>query len=237
MCGRKFSPISKDETEAITKENGMFIVFEGGEGVGKSTQLEWLTQAFENQKIPCVKTREPGGTPFAEKIRSLFKEKTEENPLPMTELFLICAARTQHLEKKILPFLSEKKIVLCDRFLDSTYVYQHFVGNVPKEIIDIPMKMILKNLLPDLTFVLHCRKDLAQKRRQGHSHRQLDRMDTMAESIHNQIAEAYLKIVETRFPYPNDKEPKRVLIDTSGSSHETFEQIKKHIKSELNINL
>lgn len=215
----------------------MFIVFEGGEGVGKTTQIEHIFQALKKKNFPTIKTREPGGTPFAEKIRSLFKEKCDDQPTPQTELFLICAARAQHMEKVILPQLSEKKIVLCDRFLDSTYVYQHCLGHFPKEQIDTVHQLILKDLVPDLTFIFHCDQKIAQQRMRGEENRKMDRFDTKDIDFQANILNSYKKIYETKMPYPNGKIPTRILLDASQNIELIFQDIKSALKQHLGISL
>ena len=215
----------------------MFIVFEGGEGVGKSTQIETLYQVLQQKNISCVKTREPGGTPIAEKIRTLFKEKNEESLTELAEIFLICAARTQHIEKVIRPNLKKNKIILCDRFLDSTYVYQSFYGKIPKETINLFTNPILNGLVPNLTFVFHCNPKISALRMQKEEHRQADRFDTSSSSFHGLISQSYKEIVDNKFPYPCGKVPHRVLIDASQTPENVFEQIKNSFFQVLNIQL
>ena len=215
----------------------MLIIFEGGEGVGKSTQINLLNKALLDNKLPIVKTREPGGTPFAEKIRTLFKEKTDDSPTSLTELYLICAARAQHLEKFITPMLSLKKIILCDRFLDSTYVYQHILGGVPKQLIDNFTHPILQGLLPDLTFIFHCDKNIALNRIKSEENRSCDRLDSYDVHMHKTILNGYKKIFDDCLPYPCGKVPKRVLIDASVSVDAVFTQIKSAFHKYLGVEL
>jgi len=214
----------------------VFIVFEGGEGVGKTTQLELLFSTFIQQGISCIKTREPGGTPFAESIRSLFKQTDPDgdSPLPMTELHLICAARHQHLEKVIFPALKKNSVVLCDRFLDSTYVYQHFLRKIPKETIDVLTKPLLNDLVPDLTFVFFCNEKTAFDRMQVTRQSAKDRFDSSDHSVHQEISQGYQCIVQTDMPYPNGKIPTRILIDANKSKEEIFNAIKQTIQIRFN---
>lgn len=215
----------------------MFIVFEGGEGVGKSTQLELLFSTFIQQGISCIKTREPGGTPFAEGIRSLFKQVNShgDTPLPMTELYLVSAARAQHLEKVILPAIEQKKIILCDRFLDSTYVYQCVLGGIKKEIVDQVSYFILKDFMPDLTFVFTCDEKTADERRKRQQDRSPDRLDSYQNEIHTKIRHGYHDIVTQKYTYPSGKTPRRVLIDANRSKEDIFDEIRKSISEKLNI--
>ena len=194
-----------------------FIVFEGGEGAGKTTQLELLHKALKKQGKICLITREPGGTPFAEQIRSLFKQvdPSIESPLPLTELLLVSASRAQHVAKVIQPKLNEKKIILCDRFLDSTYVYQSILGRIPKQTIDKISHIFLENLVPDLTFIFAADLDIALQRIAKEKKRTLDRMDSQEKEIHQVIKEGYAKIYQEQYSYPNGKIPNRVLIDAN----------------------
>lgn len=133
-----------------------FIVFEGAEGTGKSTQSSLLAKTLRAHALTVVETREPGGTPLAEDIRKVFKSVPESGdvPTPRTELLLVMAARSQHIEKLIKPALSKNQWIVCDRFLDSSYVYQGVRGNLAKIDIDAMAVPILNSLQPDLTFVL-----------------------------------------------------------------------------------
>ncbi len=214
-----------------------FIVFEGGDGVGKSTQINLLSQALVNTKLPFVCTREPGGTPLAEKIREIFKNIDEDSPLPLTEMHLISAARSQHVEKVIRPALSQNRIVVCDRFLDSTYVYQSILGKLSKEIIDSSHKYILKGLLPDVIFILYCPWDIAQSRRNTEEKRKVDRLDSLATSAHQTISKAYETIVKQNYTYPCGHTPKRIYVDASHSPSVVFDQISLILKKELDIHL
>ncbi len=215
----------------------MFIVFEGGEGVGKSTQIELVYKALLDKKLPCVKTREPGGTPLAEKIRFLFKEKTNEAPTTLAELYLVCAARAQHVEKLIKPNLAHNKIILCDRFLDSTYVYQYLLGKLSKQVIDSATAPILQGLLPTLTFVFHCDKNFTLTRIKQEENRHTDRLDSYSTEIHDTILQGYKKVFSENFTYPCGTIPKRILINAEENMEKVFYQIKQSLNKYLSINL
>lgn len=127
-----------------------FITFEGIDGVGKSTQISMLYDYLAARKIECYKTREPGGTKEAEQIRELILENKFS---PMTELLLFFAARAEHVNKVVLPKIQSGEVVLCDRYIDSTLVYQGFNGFAEDFIMNLH-NMTVK-LMPDLTFVLY----------------------------------------------------------------------------------
>ncbi len=214
-----------------------FIVFEGGEGVGKSTQIELLFTALKQHGINCTLTREPGGTPFAENIRSLFKQVNEhkDSPLPLTEFLLVSAARAQHIKKVIEPELQKGNFVLCDRFLDSTYVYQSIVGKVDKKIVDDISNIILQNLLPDLTFIFIANPKIAMDRISKEKKREQDRLDSFHSKMHTLIKEGYLEVINKQYSYPNGKIPKRILIHADLSIEKVFFEIKKAIFETLGI--
>ncbi|APJ03982.1 dTMP kinase [Silvanigrella aquatica] len=216
-----------------------FIVFEGGEGVGKSTQLELLCKALKHQGIACTLTREPGGTPFAEDIRALFKQVNAHHdaPLPLTELLLVSAARAQHIKKVIQPDLDKGNFVLCDRFLDSTYVYQSMLGKIDKKTVDNISQIILENIMPDLTFVFIADPQRAIERIKNEKKRENDRLDTAQSNIHFKIKDCYLEIFNKQMPYPNGNIPKRVLINANGTIEEIYLEIKTAIFNTLGITL
>lgn len=133
---------------------GKFITIEGGEGVGKSTQIAALRDLLEPRGIEVVLTREPGGTPRAERIRQLLLEKTDE-PMPVTsELLLMFAARAAHLHNVIEPALARGAWVVCDRFTDATYAYQGGGRGVPLDRIAALETLVQDGLRPDLTLLL-----------------------------------------------------------------------------------
>jgi dTMP kinase len=214
-----------------------FIVFEGGEGVGKSTQIELLFTALKQHGINCIHTREPGGTPFAEDIRSLFKQINEhkDSPLPLTEFLLVSAARTQHIKKVIEPELQKGNFVLCDRFLDSTYVYQSIIGKVDKSIVDDISNVILQDLFPDLTFIFIADPKTAISRINNEKKREQDRLDSFHSKMHTLIKKGYLEVIKKQYPYPNGKIPKRILIHANLSIEKVFSEIKKAIFESLGI--
>lgn len=210
-----------------------FIVFEGGEGVGKTTQLERLHKLLEEQNFAVLKTREPGGTPLAEKIRNLFKEKNEYPPLPLTEIYLLSAARNEHIQNIILPALAQKKVILCDRFLDSTYVYQCVVGGISKKLVDDISRPAVNNLVPDLTFIFYCDANTAQSRIQQESARVNDRYDSASLALKSKLIHGYKTIYDEKYTFPNGQMPKRILIDATQTIEDIFALIVRHVKSIL----
>jgi len=131
-----------------------FIVFEGVEGTGKSYQINKLYKNLKNKKINTIRTREPGGTHSAEKIRNLIFSKNSNKFDKLTDFYLMCAARNEHVKKLLLKAKNQKKIVICDRFIDSTYAYQVVCNKIDKNLNKMNQNYILKGLRPNLTIVL-----------------------------------------------------------------------------------
>ena len=139
----------------------LFITLEGCDGVGKSTQGQRLVEYFKAQGIDAILTREPGGDAISEQIRQIIKTNTLS---PETALFLFLAARTEHVTKTILPALNAGKVVICDRFTDSTIAYQGYGMGMNIDMIKEYNKVATKGLSPDITFVLMCDISTAQQR-------------------------------------------------------------------------
>lgn len=133
---------------------GLFLTLEGGEGVGKSTNIQYITRLLAERGIDCLVTREPGGTALAEKIRDLLLSEHSEPVCEMTELLLVFAARAQHLQQKIQPALAAGQWVLCDRFTDATFAYQGSGRGLNRDIISALESLVQGDLRPDLTVLL-----------------------------------------------------------------------------------
>ena len=134
--------------------SGRFITFEGGEGSGKTTQLRLLAERLRTKGIEPVLTREPGGSPFAEQVRELALDPATAPHSPLSEALLFYAARADHVEKLIRPALVAGRWVICDRFSDSTRVYQVEAGGLPLEVFKALELIVVKLTYPDLTFIL-----------------------------------------------------------------------------------
>jgi dTMP kinase len=134
--------------------SGRFITFEGGEGSGKTTQAQLLAQRLRSRRIEPILTREPGGSPFAEQVRSLALDPATAPHSPLAEALLFYAARADHIEKLIRPALVAGRWVISDRFSDSTRVYQVEAGGLPLEVFKALELIVVKLTYPDLTFIL-----------------------------------------------------------------------------------
>ncbi|MDC0356976.1 dTMP kinase [Pelagibacteraceae bacterium] len=174
---------------------GFFITFEGIEGSGKSTQIKLLYKFLkENISKKIFLTREPGGTKISEKIRKLvIKDLNEENN-PLTELFLLFAARAEHYDL-IKEKLKSGHIVLCDRYIDSTIAYQHFNGSIDLKLIHYLQKLIDKNIRPNLTILLDANPSISKKRMHLRA-KKLDRFDRESLKKMNIIKKGFLAIAK-----------------------------------------
>jgi dTMP kinase len=168
----------------------MFITFEGIEGSGKSTQRDQLLAYLIEQKIPFIKTREPGGTPFGNHLRDILLAKDSRITMNRSELFLFAADRTEHLNQIIQPGLAAGKWVVCDRYIDSTFAYQYGGrGHAKQDILDIIR--LTGAIQPDLTFLL----DVSVKEglRRASLRGVLDRFEQEDEIFHHRVREAYIE--------------------------------------------
>jgi dTMP kinase len=176
-------------------KKGCLLTFEGGEGAGKSTQIRLLQIFLEEQGIATLVTREPGGTPLAERLRAvLLSGKTK--PLGgFAEALLFNGARLDHVETLIRPALQKGLVVLCDRFIDSTRAYQSVTGAVDAFVLRALERVVLNDLKPDLTFILDCPPALSATRIAARSTGS-DRFETEPLAIHETIREAFLAIAK-----------------------------------------
>jgi dTMP kinase len=172
-------------------KRGRFITLEGGEGVGKSTNLQYIQQLLLEQQIDVVVTREPGGTELAEKIRQLLLEKHEESITEKAELLLVFAARAQHIQHVILPALQQGRWVLSDRFTDATYAYQGGGRAMDMQTIAWLENTVQGDLRPDLTLLLDASLDVGMSRAQQRG--KLDRFESEQRDFFERVRQAYLK--------------------------------------------
>lgn len=170
---------------------GRFITFEGTEGVGKSTQLKQAAATLESLGVDFIVTREPGGTPMAEKIRELLLAPREDPVNETTELLLMFAARAQHLHNRILPALDEGKWVLCDRFTDATFAYQGGGRGVSSERIALLEALVQGEVRPDHVILLDAPVETGMAR--AHKRGELDRFEQEALDFFQRIRNTYLE--------------------------------------------
>lgn len=171
--------------------NGLFITFEGIEGCGKSTQVRMLVESFEKEGIAYLCTREPGGTQIAEAIRAILLNPLYDSMKPETELLLYCASRAQHTAELILPALNVGKVVVCDRYYDSTYAYQGAARELDEGLIDTLTKFVTYGRIPDVTFLIDLPVEIGLARIQSRS---LDRMEKEKADFHQRVRQQFLSI-------------------------------------------
>ncbi|HDL89827.1 MAG TPA: dTMP kinase [Thermodesulforhabdus norvegica] len=173
---------------------GKFITLEGGEGVGKSTNLLFIKERLEAAGKKVVVTREPGGTEIGEEVRSILLAHRESSLHETTELLLMFAARAQHLQQLILPALDAGDWVLCDRFTDATYAYQGGGRNLPFEKIKILEDFVQNGLKPDCTFLLDAPIEIGMQRASERG--ELDRFETEEQQFFHRVRAAYQKLAK-----------------------------------------
>jgi len=198
-------------------KKSLFITFEGIEGSGKSYQSKKLFRKIKSMKLPVIYTREPGGTRVAEKIRKViledyFHPDSKEKFNKYTDTLLYLAARNEHIEKKLKPAILKKKIIICDRFIDSTIAYQVYGKGVNKILVDSVHKYILNSIKPDLTFILKANISKAMQRLKKRKRK--NRYDRFSKNFYDRVQKAFLKIAKT-----NKK--KYIIIDNSLDTPET----------------
>ena len=212
------------------KKKPFFIVFEGVEGCGKSFQSKKLFINLKKKKIKSILTREPGGTKSAELIRSLilndyFNKDSKEKFDKYTDTLLYLASRNEHIKNKIKPALKKKKIVICDRFIDSTLAYQVHGKKVNFNFINNIHKIILDGIKPNLTFVLKVSPKASKKRLIKRKSK--NRYDNFAQSFYTSAQKSFIKIAKNKKNY--------FILDSSDNSNNLEKRIFRIVSKYLKI--
>ncbi|MDR4950265.1 dTMP kinase [Neobacillus cucumis] len=194
------------------KENGIFITFEGPDGAGKTTIINLIAKELNDVLL----TREPGGIEIAEQIRRVILDKENTAMDSRTEALLYAAARRQHLIEKVKPALEEGKIVLCDRFVDSSLAYQGYARGLGMDEVYAINEFAIEDLMPDLTIYFDIEPELGITRISKNKGREVNRLDLENLDFHRKVREGYQLLME-RFP------DRIVRIDASGTVDEVFE--------------
>lgn len=171
--------------------SGRFITLEGGEGAGKSSNMEWLAERLRAAGKTVLLTREPGGTPLAESIREVLLAPSEETMADDTELLLVFAARAQHLAEKIRPALARGEWVLCDRFVDATWAYQGAGRGLDRQAIGSLEQWVVANSQPDMTILFDIPVEVGMAR--AGKRAALDRIEQEDKAFFERIRECYLQ--------------------------------------------
>jgi dTMP kinase len=208
---------------------GKFITFEGIDGCGKSTQLRLLETYLTERGVPCVSTREPGGTAIGRRIRAVLLDVSDEHVEPMTEILLFAADRAQHVRQLILPALEAGTYVLSDRFYDATMAYQGFARGYEPQLVQQLIDLATGGLKPDMTllFDLDVRTGLQRVRQRSasvtdQSAEAPDRLDLEPTAFHEKVRQGYLTIAA--------QEPARVRVIPSAG---TVEEVQALMLSEV----
>ena len=203
--------------------NGLFIVFEGGEGSGKSTMLEKTYKWLIDNNKECIKTREPGGIRISEEIRNVILDKDNVAMDGRTEALLYAAARRQHLVEKVIPALNMGKIVLCDRFVDSSLAYQGYARGLGIDEIMKINEFAINGCMPDLSIFFDIEPEKGLSRINKDNNREVNRLDLEKIEFHNKVREGY-NILLKRYGNRIKK------IDASKSIDEVFIEVKNIIQ-------
>jgi len=208
----------------MRKKKFFFIVFEGSEGTGKSYQINKLYKNLKNYKFDIIKTREPGGSHSAEKIRNLIFSKTSNQFDKLTDFYLMCAARNEHIKKLLLFAKKRKQIVICDRFTDSTYAYQVIANQIDKKLNSINQTYILNGLKPDLTIILksNFNKIVSRIKKRKIS----NRFDRLKINFYKKVQNAFLNTAKKNKNY--------YVFDSSKDTKDLEKEIFKFIIKKIN---
>ena len=206
--------------ELLTKSRPLFITFEGGEGVGKSTQIRVFREFLEKSGLQVVMTREPGGCDNALALRKMLVEGDADRWDGLSETLLYSAARNEHLREVIRPELKSGRWIICDRFADSTHVYQGEGRGMPYDVLEYISNIVVKDTWPDLTFVLDMPTEDGLYRARGRQENMFEnRFETIEDSFHERVRQGFLKIAK--------KNPQRCrVIDANGTIEEVHERVK-----------
>ena len=204
----------------------MFITLEGPEGSGKTTAVETAVNKLIEMGYQIIRTREPGGTPIAEQIRNVILDKSNTAMDPRTEALLYAASRRQHLVEKVWPALKEGKIVICDRYLDSSLAYQGGARGLGVDnILNINL-FATENTWPDLTLLFDIEPEIGLQRIAKNANREVNRLDLEKIEFHNKVRQTFLDLSKR---YPD----RYVVIDASQSREKVAEDTLQAILKRL----
>lgn len=200
--------------------SGIFITFEGTDGSGKSTQVRFLKEYLLEKGYQVLVTREPGGCPIAEQLREIILDADNQSLAPSCELLLYEAARAQHMAQVILPALAEGKIVLCDRFMDSTVAYQGYARGFSVPWIQELNQFAIGGRAPDITFFLNLPPEAAFARKGGKDEK--DRIEQASAVFFEKVYAGFVALAE--------QEPQRIIaLNVTGTKYETQELVRGHV--------
>lgn len=207
-------------------KKGLFIVFEGGEGTGKTTAIEAVYNWIVENNFKCIKTREPGGIKISEQIRQVILNTENKAMDPRTEALLYAAARRQHLVEKVIPALEEGAIVLCDRFIDSSLAYQGYARNLGIEEVMSINKFAIEEHMPDLSILFDLDPRIGLERINNNKDREINRLDLEKLDFHEKVRAGY------NIVYENNKD-RIIKIDAEQSKENVINEIKNILKLKI----
>ena len=209
---------------------GFLVTFEGGEGCGKSTQIKLFTEFLKKNKFRFVVSREPGGKPVCEEIRKvLLSSKSEITS--KAEFLLFSSARAQHVAEVVKPSLEQGKVVILDRFYDSSFAYQGYAGNLEVKEIEEITKFAIDGCVPDLTIIFDISYEDGIKRKNADVNlKTLDRIESKGESYHNKVRAGYLQIA-------HDNPDRVVVLDATKTKEEIFEEVQDIFLERFNLKI
>ena len=205
-------------------KKGLFLTFEGVDGCGKSTQLSFLTDYLEQQGYDVLLTREPGGCRISEQVRDILLDPENRGMSAEAEMLLYAAARSQHIDETILPALEQGKIVLCDRYLDSSIAYQGYGRGLAEERVREANRYALENCLPDATFLFLLEVGSSFARIES-GRESTDRLEQEGRSFFDKVDEGFRKLAE--------QEPRIRVIDGARSVREVSRELKGKVDEVL----
>jgi dTMP kinase len=205
-------------------KKGIFIVFEGGEGSGKTTAIDSIYNWIIENNFQCIKTREPGGIKISEQIRQVILNKDNITMDPKTEALLYTAARRQHLVEKVIPALDNGIIVLCDRFIDSSLAYQGYARNLGIEEVMSINQFAIGEYMPDISILFDLDPQIGLERINNNDSREINRLDLEKMDFHKMVREGYNVI------YEKNKD-RIVKIDAGQSKENVINQIKNILQT------
>ncbi len=207
--------------------NGLFITFEGGEGAGKTTILNQVYEELTGRGIEVIKTREPGGIRISEKIRDIIHDPLHLEMEERTEALLYAAARRQHLVEKVFPALKKGKIVLCDRFVDSSLVYQGYARGIGVDEVFAINQFVIQDCMPDITLFFDIDPKKGLERISANAEREKNRLDLETVEFHEKVYEGY-QLIKSRFP------DRFQTVDADRSREAVYEDVLERIITFLN---
>jgi dTMP kinase len=221
--------MSVTSASASPARRGLFITLEGGEGAGKSTQQRLLFNRLRSLNITAMTSREPGGTALGVEIRGLLLELREQPPTPWAELMLYLADRAQHVAEVIAPALARGQVVICDRFIDSSEVYQGVARGLDQARVRLMNQWVCGDIWPELTILLDLEPEIGLKRvleRQGMLGLSLDRLEALDLDFHRALRRGFLASAAA--------EPTRIkVVDAAGSEEQVAEAIWRVVRHKL----